>query len=259
MRTPEREAQKFVLHFEESLRGLSPGAPVDFRGVVVGEVKAVRIEYDSAIKSFRFPVEIDLYLQRLGPQYMSGMLQRNINAREMRLIDPLIRQGIRAQLRSGNLLTGQLYVALDFFPKARPVTVDWSKTPTPLPTVPGQLQELQVTVAQIAEKLDKIPFDAIAADLRKTLQSLDQTLQATDRLATRVDREIAPAAREAIADARRTMSAAERVLSAEAPLQQELRASLQEVSRAAQALRILADFLERHPEALLRGKKENPP
>ncbi|MBS1138078.1 MAG: mammalian cell entry protein [Proteobacteria bacterium] len=171
----------------------------------------------------------------------------------------MVARGLRAQLRTGNLLTGQLYVALDFFPKAPKAKLDWNAKPVELPIMPASLQELQATLAEITKKLEKVPFEGIGTDLRQTLQSLDRTLQNTDRLVQRVDKDVAPQARAAIEDARRTFAAAERTLASDAPLQQDARTALRELTRAAEALRVLADYLDRHPEALLRGKKEEQP
>src|SRR5206468_11097275 len=86
-------------------------------------------------------------------------------------LDQLVARGFRAQLRTANLLTGQLYVALDFFPGAKKASIDWSHAPPELPTMPGSLQELQATLASIANKLDKVPFERIASELTTTLDA----------------------------------------------------------------------------------------
>ena len=86
-------------------------------------------------------------------------------------------QGLRAQLRSGNLLTGQLFVAFDFFPNAAKAKIDWSRDPVELPVMPGAITDLEQKVSGILAKLDKLPLEAIGADLTKALASLDQTLK----------------------------------------------------------------------------------
>jgi paraquat-inducible protein B len=145
-------------------------------------------------------------------------------------------------------LTGQLFVAFDFFPNAPKAKIDWTKTPPELPTEPSGLQELQIMLASLSRKLEKVPFDKIGADLQQMLQSASS-------LAKRLDTEVAPEARATLAEARKTLGTAERTLKSDAPLQQDAREALREVGRAAQAMRVLADYLERHPEALIRGKK----
>jgi paraquat-inducible protein B len=137
----------------------------------------------------------------------------------------LIARGLRAQLRTGNLLTGQLYIALDFFPDAPKAKVDWTKNPAEVPTVAGSVEDLRVTVGAIVKKLDKIDFEGIGTNLKQTLQS-------TTLLMKRLDTELAPEARAMMEDARRAISAAERTMvttertiAANSPLQQDTRES----------------------------------
>ena len=259
MKRPDAEAHTFLAYFRETLRGLSPGAPVDFHGIVIGEVKAIGVEFDQEKKDFRFPVELTIYPERLRSRYRAGATRVPTREQGRANMDRLIEHGIRAQLRSGNLLTGQLLIAMELFPDAPKATIDWTKDPPVLPTIPGTLAELQVMLAQMAKKLEQLPLGAIAADLRQTLQTLNRTLDSADKLAKRLDAEVAPVARGALEDARRTLTTAERTLSGDAPLQQDMREALRELTRAAQTMRVLGDFLERHPEALIHGKKEDQP
>ena len=129
------------------------------------------------------------------------------------------------------------------------------------------MENIELQLKSILAKLDKMPVEEIGKDLRKTMETLDETLQSANRTLTRVDAEILPEAKKTLEDLRRAATAAERVLSStdttllgpDAPAQQELRDALQEFTRAARSIRDLADYLERNPEALLRGKnKENP-
>lgn len=260
MRNPDSVAENYVLVFRQSVRGLSIGAPVDFRGVVVGEVTGIDVDFDSVRKEFTVPVSIRLYPERLRARSRkeSGKV-----ADPRRLLDIFVERGFRAQLRTGNLITGQLYVALDFFPEAKKVALDWSKQPLELPTAPGSFEELQKSLTSIAAKLDKVPVEQLAGDLRASLQSLDRTLKDTDMLVKRFDSEIAPEAQAAIADVRKTLEQARTTLeqtggalAGDAPLQQDAREAMREITRAAQALRTLADTLERNPESLIRGKKK---
>jgi paraquat-inducible protein B len=115
MKEPEELAPALaVLNFDQSVRGLSPGAPVDFRGVIVGQVRSIGIEYQRDKKAFRMPVVVEFYPSRMG------FRERDVSdeAKKRSIVQGLVKRGMRAQLRTGNLLTGQLYVALDFFPKA---------------------------------------------------------------------------------------------------------------------------------------------
>ena len=253
MRLPDTSVKLWVGVFDESVRGLEPGAPVDMRGVLLGEAKEISAQYDPVEKHMKMRVDLFLYRDR----WISRMKVMAPEVKDQKaIVDTLVAQGLRAQIRTGNLLTGQLYIALDFFPTAQPAKVDWSRDPPELPTVPGDsLQELQATLRSIAVKIEKLPLDQVATDLRQALQSLNRTLQSADSLVKRLDTEVAPAARETLEESRRTLKTAERTLNTDGPLQQDLRGTLRELTRAAQSLRVLTDYLERHPEAVLRGKK----
>jgi paraquat-inducible protein B len=116
--------------------------------------------------------------------------------------------------------------------------------------MPGSLQEIQTALTSIARKLDKLPLDTISTDLSATLRSANGVLR-------RLDNEVAPQARDALAEARKALGSVDRVVSGGQPVTQDARDTLREVGRAAQSLRVLSDYLERHPEALIRGKQED--
>jgi len=249
MREPDGPPLTVVMKFNQSLRGLSIGASVDFRGIELGEVTAIGVEYDPKARNFTMPVTMNLYPDRLGSRFRASMAIASEAAR-MELLRKLVSNGLRGQLRTGNLLTNQLYVALDMFPKAAPVQIDASRTPLELPTVPNALEELQVQVADIARKLDQIPF----ADISKNLNG---TLKNADSLFKQLDTQLAPQARETLAAAQKTFGTAQATLQQDSPLQSDMRAALGQLTQTLQSLNALADYLERHPESLLRGKSKD--
>jgi paraquat-inducible protein B len=168
-----------------------------------------------------------------------------------------IDRGLRAQLRTGNLIAGQLYVTLDFFPNEPRVQVDLAKAPLEIPTVSGGFAELETSVGNIARKIERLPFDEMAAGVRSIVDTLDLTLRNINSMVERVDAELAPELRETLEKAQAALGAVQGALSGEA--QGDLRGTLRDVTRAAEAIRNLADYLERHPESLLRGKREEEP
>jgi paraquat-inducible protein B len=259
LRRSSREAQSYVLYFAESLRGLVPGASVDFHGIVIGEVKAIGVDYGHdghEADAIRFPVGITLFPERLRSHDHAGAPSLSPLERNPRMfLNRLVTRGFRAQLKSANLLTGQLFIALDFFPSAPPAGIDWTKTPVVLPTVPQALADIQETLSNIARKLDRVPLDAIGRDLDRTLKTLDSTLRSADQAIKQLDATIIPELKAALGQAKEAIASTESVLSADAPMQQDLHDTLVDVSRAAQAIRELADYLSRHPEALIRGKR----
>ena len=251
-----QEVHSYILYFDESLRGLAPGAQVDFRGIPLGEVKSVSIEYDRTEKAVRFPVEIDIYPERMRSRYRIGAPEMSAMERDPQaLLDRMVARGFRAQLKSANLLTGQLYVALDFFPKAPKAKIDWNTKPVELPTAPGALEDIQQTIGNIAAKLEKVPFDTLGTDASRALKSLDSALKSADSTLKQVDKSVVPELRSTLEQARKTLANAEKTLSSDAPVQSDLRDALAEVSKTARTLQDLADYLSRHPESLLRGKK----
>jgi len=227
-----RDPQTYVVVFEQPVRGLKPGAPVEFRGIPIGEVVDITAEVDSTTFKFSVPVTIQVEAEKLGVRVLKEDPGADRATLRRKLVDTLVSRGARAQLRTGNLLTGALYIAFDFFPDAPPVTVDWSQRPVRLPTRPGQLEVVEASLERIIKKLDQVPFKAIGDDLRKTIAELDRTL----------------------VSARGTLDNANILVEPNSVLSQQLDSTLQEVGGAARALRLLADYLERHPEALIRGK-----
>jgi paraquat-inducible protein B len=262
MRPTEAEIRSFVMYFNGSLRGLSEGAPVELHGIAVGEVKNVDMEYDQDAGTLRFPVVVDLYPQRIRGHKAHAARPAAGNAAEAAsraLIDSLVRHGLRAELKTGNLLTGQKYVDLDMHPEPAKDKIWWNEQPPIFPTVSNGLDEIQDSVASIARKLSKVPFDQISLRLLSTMASLEQTLKSTDQLMRHVDTSIAPQVEATLAQAQEAMKNAKELLAQDSPLQSDLGAALLQLSRAAKSVTALVEYLERHPESLLRGKPGDSP
>jgi paraquat-inducible protein B len=253
MMPPDGPGESYVLVFRESLRGLAPGAVVDFRGIPIGEVIGLNVAYDQHTSEFVFPVRITIYPNRFWSRYAPGEARPDAQAHA--LVARLIGHGFRAQLRSASLLTGQLYIALDFFPRARTVVAHPELTPMPLPTIPGDLDELQRSVASVAEKLDRLPLEKMARDADAALASLNTALGTTNTVLGRINTDVVPEAKSALAQARAGLQGA---LSPDARLQSDLHDTLSSVTRAADSIRDLVDYLDSHPESLLRGKPRDP-
>lgn len=255
MKPRETVIETFVIKFTQSVRGLSVGAPVDFRGITAGEVRDIYLEFDPAAVRFLQVVQIHLYPERLRSRYRDPSRRATPETAPAQRIQRFVERGFRAQLRSANLLTGQMYVALDFFPKAPKATMSLAQTPPEIPSIPGGLGELQESIQNIVAKLEKVPFEQIAQDLRRTMGTLDATLRKADALIAQLGSDIAPELRKTLEAARKTFQSAETALASDSPLQGDLRETLIEVTRAAESVRALTDYLERHPESLIRGKK----
>src|SRR5215510_8916017 len=247
MKNPEADRFEITMLFNESVRGLQPGAPVDFRGITVGEVTDLRMRMSADGGQVLVAVRAAIYPSRIQWQG-AGPGTAGAPERRRRLINTLVASGMRAQLRHASLVTQQLYVALDFFP-AKAAKVNRAASPPEVPTQKATLVELESAIGSLAAKLDKFPLDEISGDLRQTLQSAARLMDDVDAQTA----ELAPT----LAQARKALASADRLLASDAPLQTDTRQAMREVARAAQAFRVLADYLERHPEALLVGKKED--
>jgi paraquat-inducible protein B len=261
MREADTVAETFILYFQGSLRGLSVGAPVDLRGINIGEVKRLSVEYDRVAGELRFPVEVDIFPQRIRarartPGAKSSELP-DLGGHTM--IDSMVAHGMRAELKDGNLLTGQKYVAVDVVKGAPSETVAWDQHPPIFPTASGGLDEITDSIGSVAKKLDKVPFDQISNHLIATMATLDQTLKSTDHLMRNVDASIAPQVTATLKEAQDAMKNAKDALSESGSLNNNLGDTLLQLSRAAKSLGALADYLERHPEALIRGKPADRP
>lgn len=243
------EAHLVRMRFRHTLRGLSVGAPVEMVGVDIGRVSAIDLEYSSVDKSFTVVVSALLFPKLLGHAYDTLAAEGTAGSedRMASLVGHLVARGLRVQPRLGSLLTGQLYLAMDFMQSPIHVSFDDKRRPLELPTVESATGELQARVASIAEKIDEIPLGQISAHLDDNLSSLHA-------LIGRVDHDLLPSATTTVDEARMTLSALRSVLERDSPLQRRLEGTLEDTDNTMQELRSLADFLQRHPDALLRGR-----
>jgi paraquat-inducible protein B len=163
-------------------------------------------------------------------------------------IGSLVQSGLRAQARTGNLVTGQLYLALDFQKSAPPVAFDSAARPLLIPTAAGNLDAIQKQVGDFVAKLDRLPLDSIGKGLDRDVSELGDTLRL-------LNTNTLPTAGATLSDARKVMQGAGGALDPDASLQMNLNNLLQEVTQSARSLRMLTDMLSAHPEALLRGRK----
>lgn len=257
MAPPDGPPLRIRMVFDQSVRGLAVGAAIDFLGIDIGTVQSMALQYDAQRKRYPMEVVADIYPLRLGNirQAMLGARAAAPDA-DLQLLRMLVDNGLRAQLRTANLITGTQYVALDFTPKAAPARLDTAGAVPRVPSVPGAFNELQPQLAEIVAKLSKVPFDEIGRDLQQTLRQAQTSI-----------RQLTPEAQKALAEVQRTLASVQEslqrldrnVLDETAPMQRNVEQTMIELQRAAQALRTLGDYLQRHPESILRGKRADPP
>lgn len=247
LKEPDGQPRGVIMYFDHSLRGLTVGAPIDFMGIEIGNVKSVNAEFYDHYKQIRMRVEAVIY-----PSRVENGQALNPNSE---IFKDFVEHGWRAQMRTGNLLTGQNYIALDKFPKAKPATLQiLGDNRVVIPTTPTELSGLQAQVSQIADKLTKFPLVEIGQDVRKTLNNMNTAIESTDKLVKQLDGKVAPGLQATLDDVRKTVRSSESILSSDAPLQQDVRKALQQMTRAAASLQLMSDYIEQHPESIIRGK-----
>jgi len=249
MAPPDGEPRYVRMRFTQSLRGLSVGAPVDFVGVNIGQVFSVDLDYDAQRQSFPVIVTALIYPRRMGKAY--EVLEQNGTAtnedKMARLVGRLVARGLRAQARTGNLLTGQLYIALDFIPGAQPARFAVDARPLQIPTAPGGVQELQQKLVSIVDKIDHLPIADIGRHLDADLVGLDGALGG-------LRTEVLPAGTAAFRSLGKTLGTVDHALADDAPWRDNIDQTLVEARSTLRSVRSLTDYLDRHPEALLRGR-----
>lgn len=241
---------RYVLQFDGSVSGLGAGSAVEFRGIRVGQVVSTDLEYDDKAATFHIPVVVDLEPDRLG---WSG----DAASETAKRLAELVKRGLRGQLRTANLLTGAKVVDLDFHPDAAHATIVAGKRYPEIPTVANGFDGLQTSVARLVAKLEGLPLDGIGQDLRGTLQGLTKTLGETRDMLQGMKTDVLPGASKTFAEAEKTLAAVRALVDSDSPSSRELKRTLIELGQAARSIRLLAEHLERNPEDLLRGRKDD--
>ncbi len=260
----------YLLYFEESVRGLEPGAPVEFHGMQIGHVIDVRIEFDPEQLNVRIPVLIEIEPERFNIVRRKNSTRPVASSEVDNAIDALVSKGLGAQLKMANLLTGQLIVALDFDENAAPTRAEPDAPYPVLPTIPAPLEEIAGNAAEIIDKLNHLPLAEIGRDLQQALAGANKLMNTPELMATiallndtlielkalsrTLNTESAPALNNALSKAEATLSSAQSLIGPDAPAGRELNRLLIELAEAARAIGLVADYLERHPEALIFGK-----
>lgn len=244
-----RIKNRYLLFFKESVRGLSVGAPVEFHGIKIGQVLDVSLNFDWAQMEHTISVLIEIEPERIV----------EINATravDIDLMEYFVERGLRAQLKSGNLLTGQLFVDLKLFPNAPRAKVLHNARYPVVPTEPMPLEEMLASVGKILGKLEKLPVEELGADLKQLLATLDGNLQQTDVLFGNLNQQVLPEIVQTLQQFQTTVAALEQSYSDDSDVGREMRKTLNELGKSARSFRVLSEYLQRHPEALLRGKDD---
>jgi paraquat-inducible protein B len=240
-RPPPHDPYNFLLVFKQSVRGLAVGAPVEIGGVQIGSVTGIQAQFDAKSAEFSVPVTVTIDPMRYGVKFLNFPKSEDLAANHKRVMDALVARGLRAELKTGNLISGSLLVAISFFPDEPMATLDWAQNPPEFPTVSGKVEAVEDSVVSLLKNLDKVAVDArgTLTNVGTLMVSLDKTLGT---------------ARGTLTNADTLFNNAGSMIAPESVMNTELNALLLQGGDAARALRVLADYLERHPEALIHGK-----
>jgi len=195
-----KDKRKWVLYFDGSIKGLNPGSPVVFNGVSIGEVSRIRVVIDDD-RNIQTPVEIELDPSNFGKTAEKISREESIaNTREM------IERGLRAQLQTQSLITGQLLIQLEFYPD-KPARFVAKDSPLPeMPTIPSTTQQISKTleslpleeivnnIHRITEGIDKF---INTPELSNTLAEVNTTMKKAQSVLDRIDKQVDPIGTEA--------------------------------------------------------------
>jgi paraquat-inducible protein B len=260
--------QYYLMYFDQSVRGLSPGAPVEILGIKVGEVVRVELQFDQTTLEFLIPVLVYFEPERLnlliteqgtvvrGEAKAEEILENSkIMQSKKSVVEKLIAKGFRAQLKTGNLLTGQLYVDLANYPDASPEELRTEEGYTVFPTIPAPLEQIINRVDNILKKVEQVPFDKIGKDLQAAVESLTKTLDEIKVMSGNINNETIPKINAALDQMQEAMEGVGSTLGPDSALNYNARQVTNELSLAIRSIRSLLEYLERDPQALILGKE----
>ncbi len=261
---------QFVMYFKGSVRGLNPGAPVEFKGIQIGSVLDVKLEFNSEDTSFRIPVVVEIEPDRIVDRTAEA------DAPAANMLQTLVDRGLRARLSTGSLLTGQLYVELNMYPGTDIVYVGDNTTPYPeLPTIPGVFEAMTESIQNFVGKLETVDIEAIGENILGILDGTNELLNKAESEQTVTDlqssvrslknilRDVESAdlsetigvANEALKGINQTLEMVDGVLKPNSPLQYNIIEVTSELEETARALRSLLEMLERQPQAIIFGRE----
>jgi len=204
------------------------------------------LQYNLGKNDFQIPVLIEIEPERI--EQVHGEIFKGP------LIETLVARGLRAQLKTGSLITGQKFVDLAFHPKAPAAKVGYERGVPVLPTLPQPLKQLMASVENIIGRLDQVPTDEIGRDVKEILESLNSNLRKTDTMFGEINEEVLPEIARTLKTLQASLADIEKGYGEDSVTNQELRKTLGELEEAARSIRILTEYLQRHPEALIHGK-----
>ncbi len=241
-----KKAIYFWVYFDDSIRGLSVGAPVEFRGLKIGEVVSYYLIGNADTAEFKIPILVKIEPERFT--IIGDRQDMNGTGVNLPVFEKLVKNGFRAQLQTGNLLTGELYIDLNLFPDAEPVAIKKEHGFYVIPSVPATLSSLKSSVKDVLKRIAGIPFEEIGNNLNGllkelrsgTLPKIDTTIESVNILVRDTDKMM--------------NTARTNYIDQNGEINRKINRLLDEFIRTSKSVKNLTDYLERHPESLIKGK-----
>lgn len=270
------ETEKYILYFEGSAKGLRKGAPVAFKGVPIGKVIDIDILFDPQTYKFKVPVVIEIERGAIRTNNPSFFKRKSTEE----IIQNLIRRGLRAQLLFESLVTGVLFINLDYYPDTEENLYKGGSTYMQIPTIPSRIEAFSDSIEKIdfqslftnledtVSNLEKISgseglhkavdrFDVVVMESEKTLKSIQKMTKSVDAgvpVMVSELQQVSTQAQETFTRVNAAVAAIEKMVEKDSDVRFELRKTVKALGSASRATESLADYIERHPEALLVGK-----
>lgn len=260
----------YLIDFDGSIRGLQVGAPVEFRGIRVGSVEHIELIPDFTTGKAPIRVRVNLEPQRFVNSDPEDTIEEQYERTRH-----LVSLGLRAQLKTGNLLTGDLFIEMDILPNAAPAEVTMVDGVAMVPSVPTDLEALTASISGLLDRLSTLPVEDIVQSLQRSASAVETLVTSPDaaagvnnlaaagndlrNLIAGLDAATGPmtrSAQSAVEQARQTMQSVDSVLGENSTLRYQLERVLQELTAAARSIRGFADMLDRDPSAIIRGRRE---
>jgi paraquat-inducible protein B len=272
--------ESFILFFDGSVNGLQVGSPVKFRGVPIGSVSKILLLLDQAADAIAMPVIVDVDEERV-----SDKVGQEVDLADPAILGRLIQDGLRARLETQSLITGIVYVELDYRPDTKVVLFPNETNYRQIPTLPSTLQEFNRTASHILDELSDVDFATLISSITDTVKGIDrtvnspkidealenvnETLVSMRELTENVSESVEPVAEDlrritltistALQRVEHTLTALQGVIDPDSPFTYDLQRMLERLGAAADSIRNFADYLDRNPSALLRGRAEESP
>ncbi|ACU88455.1 intermembrane transport protein PqiB [Desulfomicrobium baculatum] len=255
--------KNWLIYFDQSVRGLSIGAPVEVYGIKIGEVAKIDLIYDTTRKEMRVPVIVSI-----EPERIANILTAVPNLESMKG-EPVLKwfveeRNMKAQLKSGNLLTGQMLVDLGFYPQEPKAVMGYENGFAVIPSVPGSLDQIQDSIAKITRNLEKVPLEKIGNNLDSLLKEttgaireITVAVKEAGGFARSLTSETSPLLQSNLIALQKTLEELQKTLGQDSALNYNAKKTLEELTLTLRAMRELSGAIDRHPQSFLFGKGDD--